>query len=208
MTNYYEKKTEATQPVCTTVVHLFEEKDGKLVLRSRIDRAIRMYGLSKAAERTGLGVQTLENALRYFNLLPDGYHHDRMLKMFRNYLDRNEKPDCKKIARRLGLKEYEVHNCLRIEAERLSRLAKAPKIETTQDDFIDELMGSKVAKIGEAEAGVVKAMLARGDKQHDIASWFGVNGGRIAEIAKGHKFKTVPPCKYDKLPPQGPYNRN
>ena len=208
MTNYYEKKTEATQPVCTTVVHLFEEKDGKLVLRSRIDRAIRMYGLSKAAERTGLGVQTLENALRYFNLLPDGYHHDRMLKMFRNYLDRNEKPDCKKIARRLGLKEYEVHNCLRIEAERLSRLAKAPKIETAQDDFIDELMGSKVAKIGEAEAGVVKAMLARGDKQHDIASWFGVNGGRIAEIAKGHKFKTVPPCKHDTLPPQGPYNRN
>jgi len=202
------RRDEPTQPVCTTVVHLFEEKDGKLVLRKKIDRAVRMYGTHKAAERTGLGVETFENALRYFNLLPDGYDNERMLKMFRKYLDRNEKPDCKKIARRVGVKEYEVHKMLRAEAERLSKLAKAPKIETTQDDFIDELMGSRVAKIGEAEAGVVKAMLARGDKQHDIASWFGVNGGRIAEIATGQKFKTVPPCKPDILPPQGPYNRN
>ena len=202
------RRDEPTQPVCTTVVHLFEEKDGKLVLRKKIDRAVRMYGTHKAAERTGLGVETFENALRYFNLLPDGYDNERMLKMFRKYLDRNEKPDCKKIARRVGVKEYEVHKMLRGEAERLSKLAKAPKIETTQDDFIDELMGSRVAKIGEAEAGVVKAMLARGDKQHDIASWFGVNGGRIAEIATGQKFKTVPPCKHDTLPPQGPYNRN
>jgi hypothetical protein len=28
-------------------------------------------------------------------------------------------------------------------------------------------------------------MLARGDRQHDIASYFGVNGGRIGEIATG-----------------------
>jgi len=34
-------------------------------------------------------------------------------------------------------------------------------------------------------------MLARGDRQHDIASYFGVNGGRIGEIATGDK-STMP----------------
>ena len=27
------------------------------------------------------------------------------------------------------------------------------------------------------DAAIVKGMLARGDRQHDIAAWFGVNGG-------------------------------
>jgi hypothetical protein len=35
--------------------------------------------------------------------------------------------------------------------------------------------------LGHRETRVVKGMLARGDRQHDIASYFGVNGGRIAE---------------------------
>jgi hypothetical protein len=32
-------------------------------------------------------------------------------------------------------------------------------------------------------------MLARGDRQHDIALYFGVNGGRIGEIATGDKSR-------------------
>ena len=51
---------------------------------------------------------------------------------------------------------------------------------------------------------IIKGMLLRGDRQHDIASWFGVNGGRIAEISKGKKFLDVRP-KTTKLPPPGPY---
>ena len=47
-------------------------------------------------------------------------------------------------------------------------------------------------------------MLLRGDRQHDIASWFGVNGGRIAEISKGTKYLDVQP-QTKKLPPPGPY---
>jgi hypothetical protein len=39
-----------------------------------------------------------------------------------------------------------------------------------------------------AHAALVKGMLKRGDRQHDIAAWFGVNGGRIAEIANGDRF--------------------
>jgi len=41
-------------------------------------------------------------------------------------------------------------------------------------------------RLNESDASLVKAMLDRGDRQHDIAAWFGVNGGRIAEIARGH----------------------
>jgi len=34
------------------------------------------------------------------------------------------------------------------------------------------------------EVEIVKGMLERGDRQHDIA-FFGVNGGRIGGVAKG-----------------------
>ncbi|MCA0029243.1 hypothetical protein [Mesorhizobium sp. B263B2A] len=56
-----------------------------------------------------------------------------------------------------------------------------------------------------ADAAQIKGMLARGDRQHDIASWFGVNGGRIAEIATRHRFRDVPAASGDRLPPSGPY---
>lgn len=56
------------------------------------------------------------------------------------------------------------------------------------------------------DAAIVKAMLLRGDRQHDIAAWFGVNGGRIAEIATGDAFARVEPAIGD-LPPPGPYPR-
>lgn len=54
------------------------------------------------------------------------------------------------------------------------------------------------------DAAIVKAMLLRGDRQHDIAAWFGVNGGRIAEIATGKTFATTP-VAVDDVPPPGPY---
>jgi hypothetical protein len=59
--------------------------------------------------------------------------------------------------------------------------------------------------LSEEDAAIVKGMLARGDRQHDIASWFGVNGGRIGEIASGVHFKNVAPAPYASLPPPGPY---
>lgn len=54
------------------------------------------------------------------------------------------------------------------------------------------------------DAAIVKGMLARGDRQHDIAAWFGVNGGRIADISTGKTFAHVAP-QHDSLPPRGPY---
>lgn len=54
------------------------------------------------------------------------------------------------------------------------------------------------------DAAIIKGMIARGDRQHDIAAWFGVNGGRIAEISTGATFKDVP-IEIADLPPPGPY---
>jgi hypothetical protein len=47
-------------------------------------------------------------------------------------------------------------------------------------------------------------MLNRGDRQHDIAAYFAVNGGRIGEISKGHTFSTVGQAASN-IPPAAPY---
>ncbi|EHK53642.1 hypothetical protein [Allomesorhizobium alhagi] len=57
----------------------------------------------------------------------------------------------------------------------------------------------------EDDAALVKGMIARGDRQHDIAAWFGVNGGRIGEIATGYRFGDVEAAPTQLLPPPGPY---
>ena len=57
----------------------------------------------------------------------------------------------------------------------------------------------------EEDAAIIKGMLLRGDRQHDIAAWFGVNGGRITEIATGKLFEWVEAQTSD-LQPRGPYH--
>jgi hypothetical protein len=53
---------------------------------------------------------------------------------------------------------------------------------------------------------IVKGMLNRGDRQHDIASYFGVNGARISEIASGtNNYPNAEPMPEESLPPRGPY---
>ncbi|MGL3212061.1 hypothetical protein [Bradyrhizobium sp. BR 1433] len=60
--------------------------------------------------------------------------------------------------------------------------------------------------LGYRETCVVKGMLTRGDRQHDIASYFGVNGGRVAEIATGEgNYPNAQPTPETDLPPPGPY---
>lgn len=54
-----------------------------------------------------------------------------------------------------------------------------------------------------ADAPIIMGMVARGDRDHDIAAWFGVNQGRIAEVKDGSKFGTVAASGSD-LPPKGP----
>jgi hypothetical protein len=55
--------------------------------------------------------------------------------------------------------------------------------------------------LSEGEIETVKGMLLRGDKQYDVAAYFGVNGGRIAEISTGQTGSRVTASPADDLPP-------
>ncbi|GAA0589017.1 hypothetical protein [Paenochrobactrum glaciei] len=52
------------------------------------------------------------------------------------------------------------------------------------------------------EASTAIGMINRGDKQHDVAAWFGVNQARIAEATQGH-FGTTTAAPLASLPPSG-----
>lgn len=53
------------------------------------------------------------------------------------------------------------------------------------------------------DAPIIMGMVVRGDRDHDIAAWFGVNQGRIAEVKDGTKFGTVAAAPADQLPTRG-----
>lgn len=55
------------------------------------------------------------------------------------------------------------------------------------------------------DAAIIKSMIVRGDRKHDIASWFGVNPGRISEVDSGSLFGDVVAAPAEVLPPPGPY---
>jgi hypothetical protein len=48
-------------------------------------------------------------------------------------------------------------------------------------------------------------MLLRGDRQHDIAAYFGINGGRVGEISTGQTGGSVTAAPAEDLSPAGPY---
>lgn len=69
-----------------------------------------------------------------------------------------------------------------------------------------QLLGVKLIEVGMAltnrDAAIVLGMVARGDKRHDIAAWFGENQARIAEIEQGsHGSISAAPAA--DLPPKG-----
>jgi hypothetical protein len=45
--------------------------------------------------------------------------------------------------------------------------------------------------LNDGEIAIVKGMLIHGDRQHDIAAYFGVNGGRINEISTGQTAENL-----------------
>jgi hypothetical protein len=49
-------------------------------------------------------------------------------------------------------------------------------------------------------------MIARGDRHHDVAAWFGVNQGRIAEVNGGAVYAEAPIAPDSELPAPGPYS--
>lgn len=57
--------------------------------------------------------------------------------------------------------------------------------------------------LGPDDIPTILGMNARGDRDHDIAAWFGVNQGRIKE-AKDGKWGSPPAAAVETLPPKGP----
>jgi len=60
------------------------------------------------------------------------------------------------------------------------------------------------------DIAIVKGMIRRGDRQSDIAAYFGTNGGRISEINTGNaklgaRSINIKPASESRLPPAGPY---
>lgn len=79
---------------------------------------------------------------------------------------------------------------------------------STQENFSAIHSGraqSRSTQLTEHDASVIKGMILRGDHSQDIAAWFGVNQGRIAEIKKGDRFPGIAPIPTGELPPSGPY---
>lgn len=60
------------------------------------------------------------------------------------------------------------------------------------------------SSLSAADAALAKAMLNRGDRQSDIATYFRTNPGRISEINTGYRFAEISPASPDKLPPSDP----
>ncbi|WP_064842459.1 hypothetical protein [Rhizobium phaseoli] len=52
------------------------------------------------------------------------------------------------------------------------------------------------------EASIVLGMVARGDKRHDIAAWYGENQARVAEVEQG-QYGNLAAAPSDELPPRG-----
>lgn len=52
------------------------------------------------------------------------------------------------------------------------------------------------------DAAIIRGMIKRKDKQHDIAAWFGENQARIAEVDAGSHGQ-IAPADPSELPPKG-----
>jgi hypothetical protein len=61
-------------------------------------------------------------------------------------------------------------------------------------------------RLSAADAALVKGMLARGDRQSDVAAYFKVNAGRVSEVNTGKSHRYVAAAPAHLLPPPGPYD--
>lgn len=56
--------------------------------------------------------------------------------------------------------------------------------------------------VRQVDVPIILGMLARGDRKHDIAAWFGLNQGRVNGVEDG-KYGSPPMAPSAKLPPAG-----
>lgn len=56
--------------------------------------------------------------------------------------------------------------------------------------------------VNPTDVPIILAMVARGDRRHDVAAWFGLNQGRIKEVEDGN-YGNAPLALALQLPPSG-----
>ena len=69
----------------------------------------------------------------------------------------------------------------------------------------DNVVPLPTAITSAADAAIIKGMMARGDRKHDVAAWFGLNPGRLYDNIR-KKYADVPPAPEHMLPPPGPFS--
>lgn len=57
-------------------------------------------------------------------------------------------------------------------------------------------------QVNQADVPLILAMIARGDRKHDVAAWFGLNQGRIKEVEDGRHGNPAMASE-ETLPPPG-----
>jgi hypothetical protein len=65
--------------------------------------------------------------------------------------------------------------------------------------------GFPVITVTAEDARIIKGMLHRGDRQHDIAAYFGCYPVEVHLIFAGKTFRHAPVAQARFLPPPGPY---
>ena len=56
--------------------------------------------------------------------------------------------------------------------------------------------------VTKSDVSIILGMVNRGDRRHDIAAWFGLNQGRVAEVEAGDHGAATP-APMSQLPPSG-----
>jgi hypothetical protein len=69
----------------------------------------------------------------------------------------------------------------------------------------EEIMAKNASgyRVTDKDLPIILGMVARGDRNHNIAAWFGLNQGRI-KGAKDGMYGTPAAAHQGKLPPKGP----
>ena len=110
------------KPRSTTVVHLFEERNGKIRLRPLVEKLIEKGGVRYAAKRMDVSEEVLDNALTYLDLWPKAHMKQRILIEFRKGLDEGQKPDVLVLADKLCVDTNVVYSVIQEESNRLLNL--------------------------------------------------------------------------------------
>ncbi len=79
-------------------------------------------------------------------------------------------------------------------------MSQAPAVQPGDIEMVARKSGFR---LGPDDIPIVRGMIARNDRRHDIAAWFGVNQGRIKSAEDGD-YGEVEPAAAEELPPSGP----